>query len=39
MIFMALSRTGDWERQHATGAPLVMFQESVSFLQAVAAFY
>jgi hypothetical protein len=39
MIFMALFRTKDWERQHAVGAPLVMFQESVSLLQAVAAFY
>jgi hypothetical protein len=29
MIFMALSRTEDWERQHAAGAPLVMFHESV----------
>jgi hypothetical protein len=39
MIFMALFRKGDWERQHATGAPLVMFQKSISLLQAVAAFY
>src|SRR5215470_10049829 len=30
MIFMALSRAGDWERQHAAGAPLVLFQGSVS---------
>jgi hypothetical protein len=34
MIFIALSRTEDWERQHAMGAPLGMFQESVSLLQA-----
>jgi hypothetical protein len=39
MIFMPLFRTEDWERQHAVGAPLFMFQESVSLLQAVAAFY
>src|SRR5262249_15443590 len=39
MIFMALSRAGDWERQHAAGAPLVLFQGSVSLLQAVTAFY
>jgi hypothetical protein len=35
MIFMAFFGTKDWERQHAVGAPLVMFQESVSLLQAV----